>query len=152
MFNITELQQRMRPSMYVELKANEITHLVSKKCINACHPSVDVDYLSSNFILRPSGIYPALNGNLLPTFRDNLSVLRLSHKSVKKTNILCSVKSQKIADLKIFKSVDAKILLQCWKQLIITGGRIVLTTTIGAGSSAAKLHALCTYFPTDPHV
>ena len=77
---------------------------------------------------------------------------RLSHKPVKKTIILCSAKSQKNADLKIFKSLAAKILLQCWKQLIITGGRIVLTTTIGAGSSSAKLHALWTSFPTDPHV
>jgi len=60
MLNTTDLQQRMRPYMYVELKANEITHHVSKKkCTNACHPSVPVDYHSSNFILRPAGIYAA---------------------------------------------------------------------------------------------
>jgi hypothetical protein len=41
------------------------------------------------------------------------------------TTILRSVKSQKSADLKvIFKFVAAKILLQCWKQLTITGGQI----------------------------
>ena len=44
-------KQRMRPSMYVELKTNEITHHVSKKCTNACHPPVDVHCHPCNFIL-----------------------------------------------------------------------------------------------------
>jgi hypothetical protein len=44
-------KQRTRPSMYLELKANEINHHFSKNCTNACHPSMDVDCLSCNFIL-----------------------------------------------------------------------------------------------------